>query len=53
MIYMDNAATTAVLPEVLDKMIPYYKDIYSNPSAIYSFAQKSKNAVIYKWRKEL
>lgn len=45
MIYMDNAATTAVLPEVLDKMIPYYKDIYSNPSAIYSFAQKSKNAV--------
>lgn len=45
MIYMDNAATTAVLPEVLDKMIPYYKDIYSNPSAIYSFAQKSKNVV--------
>lgn len=45
MIYMDNAATTAVMPEVLDKMIPYYKDIYSNPSAIYSFAQKSKNAV--------
>ena len=45
MIYMDNAATTAVLPEVLDKMIPYYKDIYSNPSAIYSFAQKSRNAV--------
>ena len=45
MIYMDNAATTAVIPEVLDKMMPYYKDIYSNPSAIYSFAQKSKNAV--------
>ena len=45
MVYMDNAATTAVLPEVLDKMIPYYKDIYSNPSAIYSFAQKSRNAV--------
>lgn len=45
MIYMDNAATTAVIPEVLDKMLPYYKDIYSNPSAIYSFAQKSKNAV--------
>lgn len=45
MIYMDNAATTAVKPEVLDAILPYYTDIYSNPSAIYSFAQKSKNAV--------
>lgn len=45
MIYMDNAATTAVKPEVLDKMLPMFTDTYSNPSAIYSFAQKSKTAV--------
>lgn len=45
MIYMDNAATTAVIPEALDKMLPYFTESYGNPSALYSFAQRSKNAV--------
>jgi cysteine desulfurase len=45
MIYMDNAATTSVRAEVLEKMLPYFTENYSNPSAVYSFAQKSKNAV--------
>jgi cysteine desulfurase len=42
---MDNAATTSVRAEVLEKMLPYFTENYSNPSAVYSFAQKSKNAV--------
>lgn len=44
-IYVDNAATTAVKPEVLDAMIPYFSEIYSNPSSIYGFAGKAKKAV--------
>lgn len=45
MIYLDNAATTQVEPEVLDAMIPYFTEYYGNPSAIYSFAGKAKGAI--------
>ena len=45
LIYLDNAATTAVRPEVLDAMMPYLKEEYANPSSIYTFAQKSKKVV--------
>lgn len=44
-IYLDNAATTAVSEEVLNEMIPYFRQIYSNPSAVYSFAGEGKKAV--------
>lgn len=46
-IYLDNAATTAVSEEVLNEMIPYFRQIYSNPSAVYSFAGEGKKAVDY------
>lgn len=45
LIYLDNAATTAVKPEVFDAMKPYFMEIYSNPSSVYSFAGKAKKAV--------
>lgn len=45
MIYLDNAATTRVKEEVLDAMLPFFRETYSNPSAIYSFAGKSMEAV--------
>ncbi|MDO5402889.1 MAG: cysteine desulfurase NifS [Eubacteriales bacterium] len=45
MIYLDNAATTAVKPEVLEAMMPYFIENYSNPSSVYSFAQESHNIV--------
>lgn len=45
LIYLDNAATTKVHPEVLDAMLPYFSEDYGNPSSIYSFAGKSKQAV--------
>ena len=45
LIYMDNAATTQVYPEVLDEMLPYFTEHYGNPSAIYSFAGEAKRGV--------
>lgn len=44
-IYLDNAATTRVAPEVLTAMTPYFCEYYGNPSSIYSFAGKSRDAV--------
>lgn len=45
MIYMDNAATTRVSEDVLDAMLPYFRENYGNPSAVYSFADQAKKAV--------
>ncbi len=45
LIYLDNAATTKMAPEVFEAMKPYFLENYSNPSSVYSFAQKSKSAV--------
>lgn len=45
LIYLDNAATTQVKEEVLQEMLPYFRTNFSNPSAVYSFAQEGKSAV--------
>lgn len=45
LIYLDNAATTALKPEVFEAMKPYFLENYSNPNSIYTFAQQSKKAV--------
>lgn len=44
-IYMDNAATTPVRPEVLDAMIPYFTEKFGNPSSIYGISSEAKKAI--------
>jgi len=36
-VYMDNNATTQVAPEVLEAMLPYFHDLYGNPSSAHTF----------------
>ncbi len=44
-IYMDNAATTFTRQEVVDEMMKYFNILYGNPSSVYEFAGKSRDAV--------
>jgi len=36
-VYLDNNATTAVAPEVLKAMLPYFSELYGNPSSMHTF----------------
>lgn len=44
-IYADNSATTALAPAVLEKMMPYFTEVYGNPSSLYRIGGKAKEAV--------
>ncbi|MDE7333799.1 MAG: cysteine desulfurase NifS [Lachnospiraceae bacterium] len=44
-IYLDNAATTRMLPEAVEGMIPYFAEYYGNASSIYRLGQESRKAV--------
>ena len=53
-IYMDNAATTATRPEVLEAMLPYFTQHYGNPSSIHSVGRDARRAVekaASRWRR--
>ncbi|WP_118951618.1 cysteine desulfurase family protein [Taibaiella helva] len=44
-IYFDNAATTALDPQVLEVMMPYLTEKFGNPSSIYSYGRETKLAI--------
>ncbi len=44
-VYVDNAATTGVRPEVLEEMLPYLKEEYGNPSSLYKIGRDNKKAI--------
>ncbi|MBQ2687124.1 MAG: cysteine desulfurase NifS [Clostridia bacterium] len=44
-VYADNAATTALSPKVLDKMMPYLTTVFGNPSSLYQIGSEAKEAV--------
>ena len=45
MIYLDNAATTALSESARNAMEPYFSGYYGNPSSIYRFGQEARKAV--------
>jgi cysteine desulfurase len=44
-IYLDNAATTALDPLVLENRRPYFTEFFGNPSSIHSYGRKTKSAI--------
>ena len=44
-IYLDHAATTPVLPEVLEAMLPYFTEYYGNPSSIHAVGRRAAVAL--------
>src|SRR6201991_4804605 len=44
-IYFDNAATTALDPDVLEVMMPFLTEKFGNPSSIYSYGRETKIAI--------
>lgn len=44
-VYADNAATTKLSPKALEAMLPYFTQVYANPSSLHSFGQEAKTAL--------
>jgi len=45
-VYMDNNATTRVAPEVVEVMMPYFSDLYGNPSSMHTFGGQVGAALV-------
>ncbi len=46
MIYLDNASTTPLHKEILEEILPYFRDYYGNPSSLHKLGVEAKNALL-------
>jgi cysteine desulfurase len=44
-VYLDNASTTPVLPEVRDAMLPYLSELYGNPSCMHEWGDAAREGI--------
>jgi cysteine desulfurase len=44
-VYLDNAATTPILPEVLEAMLPYLREVYGNPQSLHHWGDEAREAI--------
>lgn len=44
-IYMDHAATTPTHPAVIERMLPYFSELFGNPSSVYTLGRRSMEAL--------
>ena len=44
-VYADNAATTKMSQHAIDAMLPYFTNVYGNPSSLHSVGQEAKEAL--------
>ena len=44
-VYLDHNASTPVHPEVLAEMLPFFSDVFGNPSSVHAFGRASREAV--------
>src|SRR5262249_31468413 len=44
-VYLDHNASTPVHPEVVQAMLPYFEELYGNPSSVHSFGREARDAV--------
>ena len=44
-VYLDHNATTPVLPDVLDAMLPFQREAFGNPSSVHQFGRRARVAV--------
>ncbi len=44
-IYLDNAATTPTDARVIEAMLPFFSQLYGNPSSLHAFGQEAKHAI--------
>ena len=44
-VYLDNASATAILPQVLEEMLPYLKGTYGNPQSLHEWGDAAREAI--------
>ena len=52
-VYLDNNATTALNPVVLEEMLPYYKEIYGNPSSKFYDVGRTAETALFELRQRV